>query len=57
VQEPFERTTLIVGQQNSLHAADFAENLILGDQVVDDQLLLLVDPAYQDYQIELPRIE
>ena len=50
-----QATSLIVGQQNSFLANLFLENLILGTKVIDDDLLLAIDPAGQDDETQLPR--
>ena len=47
---------LIVIQQNPFLALQFLEYLILGAKILDDLLLLLVDPSSQDRQQQLPRL-
>ena len=48
--------TLIVAEQNAFRAKLLSQYLILGPEVPDYFLLLAVDPARDDYQIELPRL-
>ncbi len=49
-----QSTSLVVGQENPLLAKFLLENLILGSKVIDHSLLLTIDPAGQDEEIELP---
>jgi hypothetical protein len=48
--------TLIVVEQYEFRAKLLSQYLILGPKVLDYFLLLAVDPAGDDYQIELPRL-
>ena len=46
---------LVIGKQNPLFGVVLPQYLILGAEIVDDELLLAVDPASQDQEVELPR--
>ena len=48
---------LVVAEQDAFLAELFLEHVVLGSQVLDHLLLLLVDPAGQNDEQELPRLE
>ena len=52
-----ESSTLVIVQQDSLLAELFLEHLILGSQILDHFLLLAIDPAGENHQVELPGLE
>jgi hypothetical protein len=52
-----QATTLVIAEKNSLPAQLLFEDLILGDQVFDDLLLLPVEPAGQNNQQQLPGMQ
>ena len=52
-----QSTPLIVVQQDPLLAELLFEHLVLGSQVLDHFLLLAIDPASEDDDIELPRLK
>jgi len=50
-------SSLVVAEQDAFLAQLFFEHLVFGSQVFDYLLLLLIDPASEDHQQELPRLE
>ena len=52
-----QSTPLGIVQQDSLLAVNFPEDLVLRQQVADDLLLLPIDPAGENDEIELPRLK
>ena len=48
---------LIVVQKDTLLAVRFLEHLVLGSQILDHLLLLTIDPACDNDDIELPRLK
>ena len=51
-----ESSTLVVVEQNPFLAVHFLENLVFRAEVLDDLLLLLVHPASENRQQQLPRL-
>jgi len=47
---------LVIIQQNAFRTEFLPEHLILGPEVIDHLLLLVVDPTRKDDEIELPRL-
>ena len=56
---PFDRQPppLVIIQQNALLASFFAKNLVLGSEILDDLLLLPIDPIRQNDEQQLPRLQ
>ena len=52
-----QSTPLVVAEQDAFLAQLFFEHLVLGPQVLDYLLLLPVDPACQNHDQQLPRLE
>jgi hypothetical protein len=52
-----QASTLVVVQQDAAFAEFLLEDLVLGAEIVNDLLLLLVDPAREDGEQQLPRLQ
>ena len=52
-----QSTSLVIGQQDSLLAELLFKNGILGAKVLNDVLLLSIDPTGQDQNEQLPRFQ
>ncbi len=50
-------SALVVVEEDAMVAELFAEDLVFSAQVVDDLLLLAIDPACEDEEQELPRLQ
>ena len=51
-----QASPLVVGEPDAFLAVRFLQDLILGAQILDDLLLLPIDPAGEDDQEKLPRL-
>ena len=49
--------SLVIVEQDAFLANPLLEYPVLRDQVMDHFLLLALDPANEDYEVELPRLQ
>ena len=52
-----QSSALVVVEQDSLFAEFLSQHLVFGAEILDRSLLLLVDPASENQEEELPRLE